>query len=322
MSILVFTITRQGRIPKTFYEALTFAGHLAHQKGDDVLGFVCGDVTADEINKACRYGSTRMYHYSGALPDFADVAFYAALIRDFSQRHSVKSFVFGAGGLHHALAPYLAAMLDVAYAGGITGLPVSDSPIVLRRYAFSGKVISDVVIEDERCVIQLTPNSVPAAERDAIAAPESYHSSADIQKTNVNITGRRLPEGKLLLSDADIIVSGGRGLKGPEHWKPLEELAEILGAATACSRPVSDEGWRPHHEHVGQTGKVVAPNLYIACGISGAIQHLAGISSSKVIVAVNKDPEAPIFSAAHYGIVGDVHKVLPDLVEAARQLKK
>lgn len=321
MSILVFTVTRQGRIPKTFYEALTFAGHLAKPTDAEVVGLVCGEVANEELSHAGKYGSHGLYHYSGLLPDYADVAFYSDLIHEFSGQHKVTTYVFGANGLHQSLAPYLAARLDIAYAGGITGLPVGDTPLVLRRYSFSGKVLSDVVIGDERCVIQLSANSIPAEVSEALTTPEPWQGSGSFRKSDVAITGRKSPEGKQLLSDAEIIVSGGRGMKGPEHWKHLEDLAEILGAATACSRPVSDEGWRPHHEHVGQTGKVVAPNLYIACGISGAIQHLAGISSSKVIVAINKDPEAPIFSAANYGIIGDVHKVLPVLVEAVRRLK-
>ncbi len=204
---------------------------------------------------------------------------------------------------------------------GVTALPESIEPFIVKKKVFTGKAFAGIQINADVKVLSLAQNSFELIETDNNANIETFDAGVadDVFSTRVNETNK--VTGKVLLTDAEIVVSGGRGLKGPENWGQLEELADILGAGLACSRPVSDEGWRGHEEHVGQTGKIIAPNLYFAFGISGAIQHLGGVSSSKVIVAVNKDAEAPIFEAADYGIVGDLFKVLPQLIEEVKVIK-
>ena len=202
---------------------------------------------------------------------------------------------------------------------GVIGLPVSFDPFVLKKKAFTSKAIANVKVNSDKKILTLAQNSVDIVEVDGSAVIEKFEVELPERKTTISEVNKIT--GKVVLTDAEIIVAGGRGMKSGDNFGPFEEFANELGAATACSRPVSDEGWRPHHEHVGQTGKIVAPNLYFAFGISGAIQHVAGVSSSKLIVAVNKDPEAPIFEVADYGIVGDVNKVIPILVEAVKELK-
>jgi electron transfer flavoprotein alpha subunit len=200
-------------------------------------------------------------------------------------------------------------------------LPVSLNPFTVTKKVFSGKAFADIVIKTDIRVLTLSQNSFKLIETENKAAVENFSPEIHNSLFKTSVKDVEKVTGKILLSDAEVVVSGGRGMKSPDNWGPIEELADVLGAATACSRPVSDEGWRPHGEHTGQTGKIIAPNLYIACGISGAIQHLAGISSSKYIVAVNTDKDAPIFEAANYGIVGDALKVLPELIKAVKEVK-
>jgi electron transfer flavoprotein alpha subunit len=210
--------------------------------------------------------------------------------------------------------------LDAGLVTGVTALPLSIDPFVVRKKVFTGKAFTDVQIDAEKIVLTFSQNSYELIETDNTSVIESFDPGvADSDFTTVVKETKKIT-GQVLLTDAEIVVSGGRGMKGPENWNVLEELANLLSAGMACSRPVSDEGWRSHGEHVGQTGKIIAPNLYFAFGISGAIQHLGGVSSSKVIVAVNKDPEAPIFEAADYGIVGDVFKVIPQFIEGVKEL--
>jgi len=200
-------------------------------------------------------------------------------------------------------------------------VPESVSPVTVNKKVFSGKAFGKVKVTTEKAILTLAQNSYEIKEAGGSAAVEDFDPAVDASVVRTSIKEVQKQEGKLLLTDAEVVVSGGRGMKSPDNWGPLEELAEVLGAATACSRPVSDEGWRPHGEHTGQTGKIIAPNLYMAFGISGAIQHLAGVSSSKCIVAVNTDKDAPIFEAADYGIVGDALKVLPELIAEIRAAK-
>jgi electron transfer flavoprotein alpha subunit len=222
-----------------------------------------------------------------------------------------------------ALAPRLSVRLKAGLGSGVSKLPLSLNPFTVYKRTYSGNAFAHLVIKSDVKILTLAQNSFDLAE-----TPEN---SCTIENRSVTVDGSLIKTvvkdvqkqtGKILLTDADIVVSGGRGMKSPDNWAPLTELASLLGAATACSRPVSDEGWRPHEEHTGQTGKIISPNLYIAVGISGATQHLAGISSSKYIVAINTDKDAPIFEAAQYGIVGDAMKVLPKLVEAVKEIKK
>jgi electron transfer flavoprotein alpha subunit len=217
-----------------------------------------------------------------------------------------------------ALAPRLSVKLNAGLASGVTELPESVSPVVVKKKVFSGKAFARVEVTTEKALLTLAQNSCEIRETGGSAGVESFDAGVDPAAAKTTIKDVQKQDGKLLLTDAEVVISGGRGLKSPDNWGPIEELAGVMGGATACSRPVSDEGWRPHEEHTGQTGKIIAPNLYMAFGISGAIQHLAGVSSSKCIVAVNTDKDAPIFEAADYGIVGDALKVLPELIEAIK----
>ena len=220
-----------------------------------------------------------------------------------------------------ALAPRLSVKLRAGLASGVTALPESLSPVVVKKKVFSGKAFSKLTVNTDRAILTLAQNSFEVKETGGTASVEDFDHGVDTSVASTQIKQVQKQEGKLLLTDAEVVVSGGRGMKSSDNWGPIEELAEVLGAATACSRPVSDEGWRPHDEHTGQTGKIIAPNLYFAFGISGAIQHLAGVSSSKCIVAVNTDKDAPIFESADYGIVGDALKVLPELITEIKAAK-
>ena len=216
------------------------------------------------------------------------------------------------------IAPRLAAKLKIGMVSNVIFIPLSTSPITVSRKAFSGKAIEKAIIKTEKGIICLAPNAFRLVETVGNCSIEKINTT---EHGSITIEGEEIASGKISLAEAEIIVSAGRGLKGPENWGMIEELADLLGAATACSKPVADIGWRPHGEHVGQTGKAVAPNLYIAIGISGAIQHLAGVNSSKVMVAINTDPEAPFFKAADYGIVGDAFQVVPKLIEEIKNAK-
>ncbi|MEZ5084372.1 MAG: electron transfer flavoprotein subunit alpha/FixB family protein, partial [Bacteroidales bacterium] len=220
-----------------------------------------------------------------------------------------------------ALAPRVSVKLKAGLVAGVCALPSTTDPFVIKKKAFTGKAFANVKVNSTKKVLTLSQNSFEISESDSNATMESFSPTFSESDFRTEVKDVTKITGKVLLTDAEIVVSGGRGMKGAENWGPIEELAGLLGAATACSRPVSDEGWRPHEEHTGQTGKIIAPNLYIAAGISGAIQHLAGVSSSKCIVAINKDNEAPIFEAADYGVIGDVHQVLPALVQAVKAFK-
>lgn len=226
--------------------------------------------------------------------------------------------LFGNDTHSKALAALIAARLEFGIVTGVGALPESFSPLVLNRKAFSGKVITSTLVGKPGVVVVFNAGVGEAVAGISSPVITELHLNGNSDE-GIVVESEETGDGKQLLTDALRVVSGGRGMKGPENWKPLEELASVLGAALACSRPVSDEGWRSHHEHVGQTGKVIAPELYVACGISGAIQHVAGINGSKVIVAINKDKEAPIFEVADYGIVGDVNTVLPSLIKALKE---
>ncbi len=318
MKTFVFATTRDNKIPRSFYEALTFASAIQNA---EIIGLIAGPMSQNQKELLQKNGCGHVFHFNQELPQWHDAAFYQHLAETFfAEKGEPDLVILGASAINQVLGPMIATKLNAGYAARVISLPEQYNPLVVKRFAYSGKIISQTEIKTGKAVILLAANAISPNEGEGLSSYEEWNATLH-GSNGVEVMEIKKPESRLLLTEARIIVSGGRGMRGPEHWKPLEELAEALGAATACSRPVSDEGWRPHHEHVGQTGKVVAPDLYIACGISGAIQHLAGISGSRIIVAINKDPEAPIFQAAHYGIVGDVHKVLPMLVEAARKLK-
>lgn len=317
MSVLVYIEQREGTFKKSAFELVSYGKRVAEAVNVPLHVLAIGNVSKDELSLTGKYGATSVIHINTDAP--LDDQAFAKAIAQVALDKSASLVVMGHNLTGRAIAPRIAVRLNAALVTAVVGLPLSYEPFVVAKKAFSGKAVTHQQITSAIKILTLSQNTAGIIESNAAVAVEEYAGATFEPATKVISTD--VQSGTVLLTEAEIVVSGGRGMRGPENWKPLEELASILGAATACSRPVSDEGWRPHNEHVGQTGKVVAPTLYFALGISGAIQHLAGINSSKVIVAVNKDPEAPIFTAADYGVVGDLQTVLPKMTEAFRKFK-
>jgi electron transfer flavoprotein alpha subunit len=320
MNILIYSELKDGKFKKSAFELISFAKALPGS--EEIAVCFSGSVSAEETDNLSIYGASKAIELknSGAVFQEGEVA---AALAQLAENTNASAVILSHSARGKAIAPRLSVRLKSAYLPAVSGFSVSGSNVFFRKKVYSGKADGHFQANGERKVLTISNNSFgvhPSAEQKSMAVEE--FQPATVRQFDNKLLGSKKAEGKILLSDAEVVVSAGRGMKSPDNWKPVEELAELLGAATACSRPVSDEGWRPHSEHVGQTGKIVAPNLYIALGISGAIQHIAGISSSKVIVAVNKDPEAPIFQVADYGIVGDLQEILPRLVEGARELRK
>ena len=313
MSILVYTESWDGKFRKSTFETVSYASETAKLLGTDVVAVSLEKVSEEELNKLGNYGVTKVVSCSGI--DKGDSQAAAAVIANLSADATV--LIFSNTYTAKMIAPRLSVKLKAGTISNVIALPESTSPLKVRRKAFSSKAIETTIVTTEKAILSIAPNSYGLIETGGTCSIESLDSS---EKGTITIEGQETASGKISLSEAEIIVSAGRGLKGPENWGMIEELAELLGAATACSKPVADIGWRPHGEHVGQTGKAVAPDLYIAIGISGAIQHLAGVNSSKVMVAINTDPEAPFFKAADYGIVGDAFEVVPKMIEEIKKL--
>lgn len=318
MSVLIYIEPREGKFKKNSFELVSFGHRSASAIGTTMNVLVAGKASADELQLLGKYGAGNVIHINENIP--FDDHNYTSIVSEVAKSKEASLVVLAHNFTGRAIAPRLAIRLKAGLVTTVHGMPLNYSPFVVAKRAFSGKSVTTQEILTPIKVLTLSQNTAGIIEAPVQVTIEEHKPSNVVSATEVLST--EVQQGKVLLTEAEIIVSGGRGMRGPDNWKPLEELAGVLGAATACSRPVSDEGWRPHHEHVGQTGKVVAPSLYFALGISGAIQHLAGISSSKVIVAVNKDPEAPIFTAADYGIVGDLQTVLPKMTEAFRKFKE
>ena len=313
MSVIVFSENWKGEFRKSTYEAVSYASETAKILGTDVIAVSFGDVSENMLLKLGLYGASKIISVPSVYK--ADGQVVTKIISDLSQDSSI--FVFSGTHTARMIAPRLSINLKASYISNVISLTDS-SKIIVKRKSFSSKAIELVKSNTSKAIICISPNSFGLIENKV----ECVIEQIDIeQKGSLNFDSQETSSGKISISEAEIVVSAGRGLKGPENWGMIEELADILGAATACSKPVSDIGWRPHSEHVGQTGKPVAADLYIAIGISGAIQHLAGVSSSKVMVAINTDPEAPFFKAADYGIVGDAFEVVPKLIEEIKQLK-
>ena len=313
MSILVYTESWDEKFRKSTFETVSYASETAKLLGTDVVAVSLGKVSEEELNKLGNYGVTKVVSCSGI--DKGDSQAAAAVIANLSADATV--LIFSNTYTAKMIAPRLSVKLKAGTISNVIALPESTSPLKVKRKAFSSKAIETTIVTTEKAILSIAPNSYGLIETGGSCSIESLDSS---EKGTITIEGQETASGKISLSEAEIIVSAGRGLKGPENWGMIEELAELLGAATACSKPVADIGWRPHGEHVGQTGKAVAPDLYIAIGISGAIQHLAGVNSSKVMVAINTDPEAPFFKAADYGIVGDAFEVVPKMIEEIKKL--
>ncbi|HLN55261.1 MAG TPA: electron transfer flavoprotein subunit alpha/FixB family protein [Bacteroidales bacterium] len=322
MSVLVYTENWDGKFKKLSFELVSYAAGVAKMLNTQVTAVSIGKVDADELKKLGNYGAGKIISINNDALNIFDTQVYAKVIADISSSENASVIVIANNNAGKAIAPRLSVRLKAGVGSGVSRLPLELNPFTVYKRTFSGNAYAHLVIKSDIRILTLAQNSfdLVTTENNAIIENKDVAVDASMVKTVVKDVQKQ--NGKLMLTDADIVVSGGRGMKSPDNWAPLVELASLLGGATACSRPVSDEGWRPHEEHTGQTGKIIAPNLYIAVGISGATQHIAGISSSKYIVAVNSDKDAPIFESAQYGIVGDALKVLPKLVEAVRELKK
>ena len=318
MSVLVYTESEEGKFKKTAFEVASYAKGVADKLGTDVtaIAFNAGDTS--ELGK---YGVSKVLKVNNGNLEKFNAEAYADAIKQAAQKEGSKVIVLSQSANAKYLAPLLAVYLEAGYASNVVDLPQSTEPLEVKRTAFTNKAFSFTRIATDVKIIGLSKNAFGLRESEAQVSDEDFSPSLSDEDFSVQVVSVDKAANKVTIADAEIVVSGGRGLKGPENWGMLEELAETLGAATACSKPVSDMGWRPHSEHVGQTGKPVAANLYIAIGISGAIQHLAGINASKTKVVINNDPEAPFFKAADYGVVGDAFEIVPKLTEKLKEFK-
>lgn len=316
--VLIFADQTEGHIKKASFEVLTYGAKLAEQLGTTAEALVLGTVT-DDLASLGKYGVKKVHHIASEMLNHLDAQSYAKVIAEAAISTGATVVVFSHNQTGKAVSGRVAVRLKAGIVAGASALPDTSNGFVVRKTVFSGKAFANVRINSPVKVISLNPNSYTTITGEGTAEISVLNIAVDAPK--VKITAVNKVTGEVPLTEADIVVSGGRGLKGPENWGILLDLAKELGAATACSRPVGDAHWRPHHEHVGQTGIQIAPNLYIALGISGAIQHLAGVNRSKVIVVINKDPEAPFFKAADYGIIGDLFEVVPKLTEEIRKMK-
>lgn len=321
MAVIVFAENWDGKFKKLSFELVSYGSKVAGMLNTSNVVLSIGDVEDEELNKLGDYGADKIIKVQHEKLKNLDNKAYTSVIAQVAEKKGASVLLLSHNNTGKALAPRLSVRLKAGLGSALIQLPTGVEPFRVYKKVFSGKAYANVTINSAIKILTLMQNSFELISAQNKASIESFAPELDEITINTEVTDVQKQTGKIILTDAEIIVSGGRGMKSPENWGPLEELAELLGAATACSRPVSDEEWRPHSEHVGQTGKIIAPNLYIACGISGAIQHLAGVSSSKYIVAINEDNEAPIFEAADYGIVGDVHKVLPELIKAIKEFK-
>lgn len=314
--VLVFAEATNGQFKKAAHEVVTYAAKTAAAIGTECAVLTIGEVT--DAGSLGRFGANKVFNIAGA--SAFDSGVYTAAIAGAAQQLGATVIILSHNSTGKNLTGRIAARLGAGSAPGVNQLPVVDGgKFTVRKSVFSGKAYADVEILTEHKVVSLAGNSIPVEE---IGAPVTVESlNIDLPAPKVKVIETKRVDGVTPLPEAELVVSGGRGLKGPEHWAVITNLADELGATTACSRPVADVGWRPHHEHVGQTGVAIRPNLYIAAGISGAIQHLAGVNNSKTIVVINKDPEAPFFKAADYGVVGDLFEVLPRITEAVKKLK-
>jgi len=322
MSILVYVENTDGKFKKSAFEVVSYAKAIAEQSGTQVTALSIGNVEESELSILGKYGASKVLNVNTEqLKSFVNQA-YAAIIVDAAKSSSASIVVLSNSFSGKGLAPRVAAKLEAGLADGAIELPsINGETLQVKTGAFSGKAFAYVALTSAVKVIAVNPNSFEAKDSEGTATIETYSPSLDASDFSTIVKDIIRATDKISLPEAEIVVSAGRGLKGPENWGMIEELANVLGAATACSKPVSDAGWRPHSEHVGQTGIAVSPNLYIAIGISGAIQHLAGVSASKTIVVINKDPEAPFFKVADYGIVGDAFEVIPKLITALKAYK-
>jgi electron transfer flavoprotein alpha subunit len=318
MSILIYAESAEGKFKKVAFELASYAKKVAESLGTTVTAVT---INAGDVSELATYGVDKVLKVSNdKLAGFTAKA-YADVIKQAADKESAKLVLLSSTTDSIYLSSLAAVALNAGYASNVVGLPISTSPFQVKRTAFSNKAFNTTEIDTEVKVLGLAKNSYGIFENASTLTEEEFNPTIGDADFGVKVESVEKVSGKVSIADAEVVVSAGRGLKGPENWGMIEELATVMGAATACSKPVSDLGWRPHGEHVGQTGKPVATNLYIAIGISGAIQHIAGINSSKVKVVINSDPEAPFFKVADYGIVGDAFEVVPQLIEKMKAFK-
>jgi len=322
MSVLVYVENADGKFKKSTFEVVSYAAAVSELLKTELIAISIGNVNQEDLSNLGKYGAVKVLHVStDKLKTFVNQA-YASVIADAAKKEGSTVVVLANSFTGKGLSPRIAVKLNAGLVDAAVELPITDNnTFSVKRTAFSGKAFATVELNSEVKVIALNPNSYQLKESGLVANVEDFQPEFKDSDFRTMVTEIVRASDKIALPDAELVVSAGRGMKGPENWAMIEELAAILGAATACSKPVSDAGWRPHEEHVGQTGIAVSPNLYIAIGISGAIQHLAGVSSSKTIVVINKDPEAPFFKVADYGIVGDAFEVVPKLIDAIKAYK-
>jgi electron transfer flavoprotein alpha subunit len=318
MSLLIYAESADGKFKKVAFELASYAKKVAESLGTTVTAVT---VNASDVSELSNYGVNKVLKVTNSKLDNFNAKAYADVVKQAAQKEGAKVIVLSSTTDSLYLAPLVAVGLEAGFASNVVELPVSTSPFQVKRTAFSNKAFNITEISTDVKVISIGKNSFGLVESSSSLTEEDFTPTLNDADFNVKVESVEKSTGQVTIADADVVVSGGRGLKGPENWGILEELATVLGAATACSKPVSDLGWRPHSEHVGQTGKPVATNLYIAVGISGAIQHIAGINSSKVKVVINSDAEAPFFKVADYGIIGDAFDILPKLTQKLKEFK-
>jgi electron transfer flavoprotein alpha subunit len=318
MSVLVFAESEDGQFKKIAFEAVSFAKGIADIMGTSVIAVSINGNQTDQLGK---YGASKVLNVSSDKLENFNASAYADVIAQAAEQEDSNVVVISSSANCKYLAPLLAIHMEAGYVPNVIELPSSTAPFKIKSNVFSNKAFARSEITTEKKLIGLAKNAFGIIENETSSIQENFSPVISGDNLHTKVTSVEKSNDKITIADADIVVSGGRGLKGPENWGMIEELADTLGAATACSKPVSDLGWRPHSEHVGQTGKPVSSNLYIAIGISGAIQHLAGVNSSKVKVVINSDSEAPFFKAADYGIIGDAFEYVPQLIEKLKEFK-
>jgi len=316
MPVITYIESSNGKIKKNGFELASYSCALAKLLNTSAVALT---INASDTSELSNYGISQVLKVSDESLNEFNASIYADVIVQAVSKTESNTIVLSSSLDSKYLAPILSAKIEAAYINNVISLPTSLNPLTLKRTAFTNKAFSDTSSKSEKVIIGLSNNSFGLIEN-SVSLHEAVFA-VSLSDSELSIESSEKVSGKISIADADIVVSAGRGMKGPENWNLIEDLADTLGAATACSKPVSDMGWRPHSEHVGQTGKPVATNLYIAIGISGAIQHLAGINSSKIKVVINNDPEAPFFKAADYGIVGDAFDVVPRLNKKLKEFK-
>jgi len=316
--VLIYIDHSEGQIKKTSFEALTYGVELAKLLGSEANGIIAGTIDTNPEDLG-QYGIGKIYQVKDPGLNAIDASVLANVIAHAATETGANEIIFSHNTTSKSIAPRIAVRLHAGLVSGATSLPDLADGFVVKKSVFSGKAFANVKILTDIRIISLNPNSFHTTKNETGKA-ELVQLDIPAPASSIKVISVNKVRGEVPLTEAEIVVSGGRGLKGPENWGMVEDLAKTLHAATACSRPVADSGWRPHHEHVGQTGIQIAPDLYIALGISGAIQHLAGVNRSKTIVVINKDPEAPFFKSADYGIVGDVFEVVPKLTEEIKKI--